>query len=299
MTDSGPRVVAIGGGHGLAAALSAIRTYAGAVTAVVNTSDDGGSSGRLRREYGIPPPGDLRRALCALADGGSPVVRAFQHRFETGELAEHVVGNLVLLGLTQTLGGDFTRALAEAGGIIGASGTVLPATTELVELRGDVGGRTVEGQVAVSTAPGMITRVELIPSAPAACPEAVEAIGQADQVVLAPGSLYTSVLPVLCVPEVAAAVRDTPGVVVQVANLGPQIPETEELTLVDHLRAILDHGGRVDRFLHEADGHYELDAAGASDVRGLGAEPVAAPVARPNGLAHDPELLAAALGHLV
>jgi len=299
MTDSGPRVVAIGGGHGLAAALSAIRTYARAVTAVVNTSDDGGSSGRLRREYGIPPPGDLRRALCALADGDSPVVRAFEHRFETGELADHVVGNLVLLGLTQTLEGDFTRALAEAGGVLGASGTVLPATTELVELRGDVGGTVVDGQVAVSTAPGRIHHVELVPSDPPACAGAVEAIGRADQVVLAPGSLYTSVLPVLCVRAIAAAVRDTPGVVVQVANLAPQIPETEELTLVDHVRAVLDHGGRVDRFLHEADGHYELDAAGASDVRGLGAEPVAAPVARPNGLAHDPELLAAALGHLV
>lgn len=299
MTDSEPRVVAIGGGHGLAAALRGIRTYAGRVTAVVNTSDDGGSSGRLRREYDIPPPGDLRRALGALAADESAVVRVFQHRFDAGELADHVVGNLVLLALTQELGGDFTRALSEAGRILGTVGTVLPATTEIVELRGDVDGAVVEGQVAVSTAPGRIRRVELIPPTPRACPEAVEALLQADQVVLGPGSLYTSVLPVLCVPGIASALRDTSGVVVQVANLGPQIPETEELTLVDHLQAILDHGGRVDRFLYDPDGGYALDAVGAAATRGRGAAPVGAAVARPDRLAHDPALLADALRRLV
>ncbi len=300
--STGPRVAAIGGGHGLAVALRAIRIYAGSVTAVVNVADDGGSSGRLRREYPIPPPGDLRRALGALADDDAVWTEAFEHRFTSGELADHALGNLVLLGLTEVLDGDFTAALAEAGRLLDAVGTVVPATTDPVELRAEIdtgpvetNGAVVEGQVAVSTAPGRIRSVELVPANPTACPDAVCALDEADQIVLAPGSLYTSVLPVVVVPGIADAVRQADGIVVQVANLSPQIPETEGLGLADHLRAVLDHGGRVDRFLYDPAGTLAPDD---DAVRALGADPVAAPVARPHGLAHDTERLADALRHL-
>ncbi len=291
-----PAVAAIGGGHGLAVALRAIRCYAQTITAVVNVADDGGSSGRLRREYGIPPPGDLRRALGALAAGEPAWCDAFEHRFVHGELAGHPLGNLVLLGLTETLGGDFCAALEEAGRLLETVGRVLPATTEPVELRADVDNEVVEGQVAVMKARGRIRHVELVPPDPPAPADAMRAIGQADQIVLAPGSLFSSVLPVLCVPGIAQAVEDAPGEVVQVANLAPQIPETEGLDGPDHLRAVLEHGGRVDRFLYDPKGGLAVDEA---VVRSLDAEPVAAGVARPNRRAHDPARLGESLRGLL
>lgn len=296
MPDSdGPAVVALGGGHGLAAALRAIRTYASSTTAVVSVADDGGSSGRLRRDLGVPAPGDLRRCLVALAGAGTIWERAFEHRFGVGELGGHALGNLVIVGLAETTG-DFTGALDEAGRLLRAVGRVLPATTEPVVLQADVEGGPVEGQVAVSNSPGRIRQVELVPADAAASRDAVDAIAQADQIVLAPGSLYTSLLPVLCVDGLRAAVGAAQARVVQVCNLRPQVPETAGLDAADHLRAVLEHGGRADVFLYDPQGDLPADEGA---IAALGAAPAAARVAAADRLAHDPAGLAVALRALL
>jgi uncharacterized cofD-like protein len=288
-------VVALGGGHGLAAALRAIRTYAVSITAVVSVADDGGSSGRLRRDMGGLAPGDLRRCLVALADDPTWAA-AFEHRFSGGELDGHALGNLVVVGLAETLG-DFTAGLDAAGALLRASGRVLPATTEPVVLKALVAEREteieIEGQVAVQNSRG-IRRVELVPADAAASPDAVAAIADADQIVLAPGSLYTSLLPVLSVPELRDAIAVARGHVVQVANLRPQLPETAGLDGTDHLRVVLDHGARVDTFLYATDGSLAVDEA---DVRELGAEPVGGAVAGAG--VHDPQRLAKLLSALL
>jgi uncharacterized cofD-like protein len=293
---SGPAVVALGGGHGLSVALGAARRYAGSLTAVVSVADDGGSSGRLRRDLGVPAPGDLRKCLVALAGGDSVWKDAFEHRFEVGDLGGHALGNLLIVGLAETLGGDFTGALEEAGRLLDAVGRVLPATTDPVVLKADVEGEPVEGQVAVSSSHGRIRKVGLVPEDAAASPTAVAAIELADQVVLAPGSLYTSLLPVLCVRELGEAVSAARGRVVHVGNLRAQAPETTGLDATDHLRAVLEHGARVDTFLYQAGGALVADAAA---IRSWGVEPVAADVAAPGSHAHDPERLATALRELL
>jgi uncharacterized cofD-like protein len=295
----GPSVVALGGGHGLATALRAIRLYAGSITAVVSVADDGGSSGRLRRDLGVPPPGDIRRCLVALAGDGGVWSSAFEHRFRDGELEGHALGNLVLVGLTETLG-SFPDALDEAGRLLRTVGRVLPATVEPVVLKAeldtaDVRGETVEGQVAVANSRG-IRRVDLVPADVAATPDAVEAIAAADQVVYAPGSLYTSVLPVLCVSGLRDAVIATSAQVVQVANLRPQVPETSGMDVADHLAAMLAHGARVDTLLYDTGDGLAVDRV---RLQALGVDPVGAPVARPSGVAHDPELTAFVLRALV
>jgi uncharacterized cofD-like protein len=286
----GPRVVALGGGHGLATALRAIRRYAGEITAVVSVADDGGSSGRLRRDLGVPPPGDIRRCLVALAGDDGVWSSAFEHRFTGGELEGHALGNLVLVGLTESLG-SFPEALDEAGRLLRTVGRVMPATVEPVVLKAEVTGQTVEGQVAVANSRG-IRRVELVPADVAAPPAAIEAIQAADQVVYAPGSLYTSVLPVLCVRELREAVGDTAARVVQVANLRPQVPETSGMDIADHLAAVLEHGARVDTLLHDTGDGLPVDPA---RLAAFAVEVVCAPVARPDGLAHDHARLAQAL----
>ncbi len=291
----GPDVVALGGGHGLAVVLRAARQYAGSITAVVTVADDGGSSGRLRRDFGGLAPGDLRKCLVALAGDETVWREAFEQRFTGGDLDGHALGNLIIVGLAEALG-DYTKALEEAGRLVHAVGRVLPATTDAVVLKADVDGEPVEGQVAVANSRGRIRRVELVPSDAAACPGAVSAVELADQVVLAPGSLFTSLVPVLCVAGLRAALASARGRVVQVANLRPQLPETEGLDATDHLRVALEHGGRVDAFVYERDGVLVADEP---VIRALGVEPVAAEVARADGLAHDPPRLAAALRALL
>jgi uncharacterized cofD-like protein len=298
-----PSVVALGGGHGLAVALRATQRYAGRLTAVVSVADDGGSSGRLRRDLDVVPPGDLRKCLVAVAAPGNAWAEAFEHRFGGTELAGHALGNLILVGLADTLG-DVGAALDEAARLLGAQARVRPATTERVVLKAQVDGddgmipREVEGQVAVMHHHGRIRRVELVPGDVAADPEAVGAIRDADQVVLAPGSLFTSLLPVLVVPEIRRAVADTRAQVVLVGNLTPQVPETEGLDGVDHLRAVLEHGARVDVLLAPP-----LAAAGLAvdddAVRACGVRPVRAEVAAPSAHGHDPARLAQALGDLL
>jgi uncharacterized cofD-like protein len=291
-----PRVAALGGGHGLSVALQAVRRYAGAVTAVVSVADDGGSSGRLRRDLGVAAPGDLRKCLVALASGDYPFAAAFEHRFEQGELAGHALGNLVIVGLAEQLG-DLDRALAEAGRLLGTVGQVVPATADAVTLKADIGGEAVVGQVAVESGgrAAPVRRVGIVPADAAASPGALAAIRTADQIVLAPGSLYTSVLAVLCVPEIRDAVREARGRVVHVANLRADA-ETAGLDGTGQLVVLLDHGVRVDVLLH--DPHTGLPVSETA-ARELGVVPVAADLAASGARAHDPAKLAAALAEIV
>jgi len=235
------KVVGIGGGHGLAATLRAAREYAGEITAVVTVADDGGSSGRLTRELGIPPPGDIRNCLVALSDDGD-LARLFQHRFDQGLLTGHTLGNLVIAALTDVTG-DFAAAVGRAGALIGVRGRVFPATTSLGELGARVEGGEVEGQVAVAQTKAPIHRAHLTPSDPPACADAVRAIREADQVVLGPGSLYTSLIATLLVPGIAQAVRETNARRVFVCNNRHQKGETEGLNASAHIDALLEHLG--------------------------------------------------------
>jgi uncharacterized cofD-like protein len=284
-------VVALGGGHGLAASLQAARRYAGRVTAIVSVADDGGSSGRLREAFGIPAPGDLRRCLVALADAGTPLARAFDYRFEAGELEGHALGNLVIAGLAATMG-DFAAALAEAGRLLGLDhqGRVLPATTTAVDLKAQVGDGEVVGQVHVHNTDEPITQVSLVPADAGPPREAVEAIGAADQVVIGPGSLYTSVLAVLAVPAIRDAIAARDRGRVYVCNLRPQIPETAGFDAAAHLAALAAHGIVPDVAVHDP----------ASMPAGqVGVPLVEAPLARADGPGHDPERLARVLAGLL
>ena len=294
-----PTVVAIGGGHGLSATLRAVRRYAGSVTAVVSVADDGGSSGRLRLDHpGLPAPGDVRRCLGALAAEGSALGAALEHRFPSGDLAGHALGNLVLAERTAALG-SFTAAVDEVAALIGAVGRVLPATDVPVALEATrgAGGRDgrrgrdrVVGQVAVQATTG-ITEVRLRPAAPGS-PSAVSgAILGADQVLIGPGSLFTSVLAAAVVPAVRQALVDTGARRVYVANLAPQVPETEGFTIGDELAALARHGVPVDVVV--------ADRARLAGDPAVGIEAVSAPLADPDGPGHDAVALAGVLAGLL
>lgn len=235
------KVVGIGGGHGLAASLRAARSYSDEVSAVVTVADDGGSSGRLTRDLGIPPPGDIRNCLVALSED-SPLARLFQHRFSEGALTGHTIGNLLIAALTESLG-DFGLAVEEAGRLVDSRGPVFPATIELVQLGASVEGGLVKGQVAVAQSQRRIRRVFLDPDDPPAYPPAIAAIDGAEQILLGPGSLFTSLIATLLVPGIADAVRRSSATKVFIANNRVQKGETEGLTISDHLGALSAHLG--------------------------------------------------------
>ena len=240
LEEDGPHVVAIGGGHGLAQVLAAVQAYAGEITAVVSVADDGGSSGRLIDGIDIPPPGDVRKALLALADP-SLLSELFAYRFDAADVSGHSLGNLLLAAIAD-LTGDFTHALEVAADLLGAHGRVLPAAGERKTLEAVVDGRVVRGQASISHAPGRIESIRLLPEGGEPHREVIEAIGIADQVVLAPGSLYTSLVAALMAPGVADAVNTTRAPVVWVSNLCTQIEETVGLDGVAHLAALEDVG---------------------------------------------------------
>lgn len=286
MSADGPAVVAIGGGHGLATTLGAIRRYSSDVTAVVSVADDGGSSGRLRELLGIPAPGDLRRCLGALLPESSPLGRALEHRFVGGELDGHAFGNLLIAALAAT-SGDFALGVREAGRLLGAVGTVLPATTAPVVLKAEAACGELEGQVRIMATPG-ITHVSLVPP-DAECPvEVVEAIGAADQIVLGPGSLYTSVLAACAPPAVREAIAASTAQCVYVCNLREQVPETAGYDVAAHVRAIRAHGIELDKVFADT-------AAITLGEVPDGPEVWTGVLHGANGLVHDPQLLAAAL----
>jgi uncharacterized cofD-like protein len=291
----GPRVVAVGGGHGLAASLRAARSYAGKITGVVSVADDGGSSGRLRRDFGIIPPGDLRKCLIALSDETSVpaqlLAAAFEHRFESDELTGHAMGNLLIAALAATTG-SLQEALDEAGRLLGCAGRVVPASTEPIQLKAEADSGEIRGQTAVMHTSG-IHHVWAIPADVAASPEAIEAIAEADQVVIGPGSLYTSVLAALAVPEITEAISKCPGRRVYVANLKPQRAETTGYDVAAHVAGLLEHGVPVDVVLADS------SSLPLGDLGSLGIEVVETKLAKTNGLAHDPGRLSGALAALV
>ncbi|WP_179776061.1 gluconeogenesis factor YvcK family protein [Amycolatopsis endophytica] len=303
------RAVALGGGHGLHATLRALRRLTTDVTAVVTVADDGGSSGRLRRELGSLPPGDLRQALSALAiaeTGESLWAEVFQHRFGgNGALAGHAVGNLLLAGLFEVMG-DPVAALDEARRLLGVSGRVLPMSPEPLEIEAEVSGldddgslRRIRGQVAVASTPGRVERITLRTpqrpgGEPSACEEAVRAVLDAEVVFLGPGSWFTSVLPHLLVPALHDALLRTTATKIVVLNLVPQPGETAGFSPERHLDVLFQHAPalRADVVIADRDSVPApvclREAAGR-----LGATALLADVADPDreGV-HDPDALA-------
>jgi len=282
-----PAVVALGGGHGLSATLRAARRYAGDITAIVSVADDGGSSGRLRSAMNIPAPGDLRRCLVALAHD-SLWEGVFEHRFSAGELEGHAFGNLLIAALADYTG-DFEVALHETGLLLNIRGAVFPATREPVVLKAEVEGASVEGQVAVSNA-GRISGVSVVPADARAPDGALHAIARADQIVIGPGSLFTSILAVVAVPAIREAIAAAGAPKVYVCNLRPQIPETGGYNVAHHVAALSAHGLDVDVALC----HPGALPMGDPDVVCVEEAVAAADLSE-----HDPVLLSEALARLV
>ncbi|MBZ5736219.1 uridine diphosphate-N-acetylglucosamine-binding protein YvcK [Nocardioides sp. TRM66260-LWL] len=315
----GRSVVAFGGGHGLSASLRALRELVhrrvvGDLTAVVTVADNGGSSGRLRGEFGVLPPGDLRMALAALCrtdDWGDTWAGVLQHRFAgDGEMNGHVVGNLLIVAMWEQLG-DHVRALDLVGRLLGAAGRVLPMALSPMDIRAQVRGldpldpeslTTVRGQVQVARTDGVIASIELEPSDPEPCPEAIAAVDAADWVVLGPGSWFTSVIPHLMVPALREALVRTPARRAVVLNLDEQAGETHGFGPADHLAVLAEHAPelRIDVVLADTvsvEGH---EAELEQTVKALGARLVVADVALGDGTPrHDPHRLAAAFEHIL
>ena len=284
---SGPDVVAIGGGHGLSQTLRAATRYARRVTAIVSVADDGGSSGRLRAELGIPAPGDIRRCLGALLrEPVSPLGAALEHRFDSGALAGHAFGNLLIAALAASTGG-FAEGVAEAGRLLGALGSVLPATVAPVDLKASGAFGEVDGQVQIMATSGVL-QLSLVPSDAAAPAAAVSALREADQIVIGPGSLYTSVLAACCVPALRDAIATSAGQRIYVANLREQHPETAGYDVATHLAALGRHGIAFDLVLADP---------GALPIGTLpaGTRLVLAELGTERFTAHDPALLACEL----
>jgi len=308
-----PRVVALGGGHGLAASLQALRRVTPHLTAVVTVADDGGSSGRLRTELGALPPGDMRMALSALA-GESPQShsweRLVQHRFTgAGPLAGHAVGNLVLAGLAQTTS-DPVTALDLVGRLLETVGRVLPMSCEPLEIVADVVGldpddptatRAVIGQVAVATTPGRVAAVRLHPVDPPACAEATRAVLDADWVVLGPGSWFTSVLPHLLVPGLREALASTKARRLVALNLAEQAGETDGFSPEAHLEVLGAHAPEFALDVVLADVDVVVDARGLiTAAKAAGGRLELARVARGDGTPrHDPGRLADAYARVM
>jgi len=306
-------VVALGGGHGLHASLSALRHVVDELTAIVTVADNGGSSGRLREEFGVLPPGDLRMALAALCgddEWGQTWAKVLQHRFDgNGEMKGHVVGNLLIVALWELLG-EHVDGLDWVARLLDARGRVLPMAVTPMDITADVLGHdparpdtvtSVRGQVAVATTPGRILGIQLDPPNPQACPEALDAIRYADWVVLGPGSWYSSVMPHLMVPGLRRTLGTSEARVVVVLNLGEQAGETSGYAPEDHLGALLEHAPdlRVHTVLADAGSVPDPDLLERL-VASAGARLVLADVAMADGTPrHDHGKLAAAYARIM
>lgn len=241
LDPEGPNVVAIGGGHGQAAALEAVQTYAGKISALVSVADNGGSSGRLEG-LGIPPPGDIRMCLLALTPDPSLWSELFAHRFKGGDVLDHSLGNLILAALAD-LYGDFGSAVETAGMMLGALGRVIPVADQSVTLQATIDGVNVTGQQAITSMRGEITDLSIEPASAVVSSASLEAVADADQVVIGPGSLYTSVLSAFQVQMLSPAVMSAKAQKVFVLNLVTQDGETLRMTGADHLAALGSHAG--------------------------------------------------------
>lgn len=319
--DRAQSVVALGGGHGLHASLSALRMLVDdltvdELTAVVTVADNGGSSGRLREQFRVLPPGDLRMALAALCgddEWGDTWARVLQHRFAgDGDLRGHVVGNLLIVGLWELLGDqvDAVGALDWVGRLLGAKGRVLPMALTPMDITADVRGLkdnpyelvTVRGQVQVATTDGVIAAIALEPPDPAVSPAVLEAIAEADWTVLGPGSWFTSVIPHLMVPQVRDALVETDARLIVVLNLGEQPGETHGFAPADHLAVLAEHA--PDLAIHTVIADRESVGGDVEDLRALvaalGARLVLDDVALGDGTPrHSPAKLAAAYARVM
>ena len=242
LDPAGPKVVAIGGGHGLAITLEAVQAYASEITAVVAVADDGGSSGRLTSGLGIPPPGDIRRCLLALTPDPSILSELFAYRFPAGDIEDHSLGNLLLAALTD-LTGDFASGVDLAGQMLRAVGRVVPAANQAAQLSAIVAGHKVSGQALITKARGGVSAMELGPDDLTANPAALATIAEADQIVLGPGSLFTSLMAVLLVPGIARAWAASRARKVFVLNLIEQDGETLGMSGADHMAALAKIAG--------------------------------------------------------
>ena len=316
--ETAQAAVALGGGHGLFATLSALRRLhddltIDELTAVVTVADNGGSSGRLRGEFGVLPPGDLRMALAALCgddEWGRTWADVLQHRFAgEGEMNGHVVGNLLIVGLWELMG-EPVRALDWVGRLLGAHGRVLPMATTPMDITARVRGvdptdpaavSVVRGQVEVATAAGRIESVALVPEDPQACPEAVEAVLAAEWVVLGPGSWFSSVIPHLMVPGLRTALAQTSGRLVVVLNLEAQAGETTGFGAAEHLAALFEHAPdlRVHAVLVDPTALVDDGTEVERLVTAHGGRLVVDDVAVPGEPRHDPDRLAAAFRRIV
>jgi uncharacterized cofD-like protein len=277
--------VAVGGGHGTAVSLRALRHLTSDVTGVVSVADDGGSTGRLRAMLNVAAVGDLRKCLGALADPDNPLTQSFEHRFAVGELSGHTVGNLLLVGLLDATGNleESVRAVAQ---VMGVTGTIVPASCEGVVLLASTRDGYARGQtqVALSSA---IRRISVEPPDALAPVAAVQAIERADVVLIGPGSLFTSVLAACVIPGIAHALAATKARRVYVANLRPQVPETSGYSLQDHVDALVRHSLVPDVVLVDENSEF------ADQTCSLGV--IHADLARENGLVHDVQKLAEAV----
>lgn len=246
----GPKIVALGGGHGLSTLLRGLKTASHNIFAVVTVADDGGSSGRLRESLGILPPGDVRNCLAALSDDEDLMAQLFQYRFTDAEsgLEGHSFGNLFISSMAEVTG-SFEQAVSESGRVLAVSGRVLPASLENVRLLADIVDRNsgeiirVEGESKITETGGIIKQVMVEPKNPTVYPEVIQAILSADIIVVGPGSLYTSILPNLLVKDITSAIRTSQALKIFICNVATQKGETEGFSCGDHLKVIEDHIG--------------------------------------------------------
>ena len=311
----GPAIVALGGGHGLSAILRGLKLYTGDLTAIVTVADDGGGSGMLREDLGMPPPGDIRNCMEALADTESLMQRLLAYRFPDGRLAGQAFGNLLLAAL-DGISDSFDQAVARMSEVLAISGRILPVTNANVQLEAIFdNGSSVRGESKIFAAKKeqncRIHHVRLLPEHTPALPAALEAIRDAEVILLGPGSLYTSVIPNLLVEGVAQAVAQAEAPKIYICNIMTQDGETEGYTAADHLEALLVHGapGLLDLCLANTapvdpgllEKYREEDAAPLNvdreRIAKLGLELVERPVASEEGnyARHDPDKLAQAI----
>lgn len=238
----GPRIVAIGGGTGLSSLLRGLKTYTSNLSAIVTVADDGGSSGRLRDEYRILPPGDFRQCLIALADAEPLMKQLFDHRFKEGSLDGHAFGNLFIMAMADVTG-NFEQALRESGKVLAVKGTIVPSTLQDVTLVASINGSTVEGESRIPKQNAPISHVFLKPDGVQVNPEAAQAIINAELIIVGPGSLYTSILPNLLVDGMVEAIKASPALKLYICNLAAQPGETDGYGVQDYLRVIREHVG--------------------------------------------------------
>jgi uncharacterized cofD-like protein len=262
----GPRIVAIGGGTGLSTLLRGLKQYTSNLSAIVTVADDGGSSGRLRDEYRVLPPGDFRQCLIALADAEPLMKQLFDHRFKEGSLDGHSFGNLFIMAMADVTG-NFEHALRESGKVLAVKGTIVPSTLQDVTLVASINGSNVVGESKIPKQNGRISQVFLKPDHAQVNPEAAQAILNAELVIIGPGSLYTSILPNLLVEGMVEAIKASPALKVLVCNIASQHGETDGYGVDDYLRVIYDHvGGNVFDFVLVNSNHSHMPTGGQSQV---------------------------------